>query len=85
MTLLEEIVQRPTITPVEASQILSDHGVKCTAEKIRMGLEQKRYPFGEAVHMPKSWAYTIYTRMFIAWLNERLNIHIEIDEEETTL
>jgi hypothetical protein len=60
-----------TITPTQAAERLRQAGVSTSAERIRHGLEQGVYPFGEAVQMEKGYSYTIYEKLFDAYMEER--------------
>jgi hypothetical protein len=60
-----------TITPAEAAERLRAVGVSTSAERIRAGLIQGVYPFGEAVKMEKGYSFAIYSRLFEEWVKER--------------
>ncbi len=55
-----------------AAEILKEHGYKdANAEKIKMGLVQGVFPFGQAIHMSKSTVYDIYENLLFKWIAER--------------
>lgn len=55
----------------EAVKILKEHGVRVSEAMLRAGLEQKVFPFGEAVKIVKNTEYTIYRKLLIDWIAER--------------
>ena len=60
------------IKPERAAEILKSHGHKsANAEKIKYGLEQRVYPFGDAIHMSKNMVYDIYEKKLMDWIAER--------------
>lgn len=38
-----------TVTPARAAEILREHGMRTSAETLKYGLAQNKFPFGEAV------------------------------------
>ena len=38
-----------TVTPARAAEILREHGMRTSAETIKYGLAQNKFPFGEVV------------------------------------
>lgn len=60
-----------TMTPEQTAQRLRELGMKVSPDKIRNGLKQGVYPFGDFVDMGKSPAFTIYTKLFNSWVAER--------------
>lgn len=56
----------------EAVEILKANGFKVTVDRLRMGLIQRVYPFGDAVEMPGgSYCYAVYTTLLKKWIEER--------------
>ena len=55
----------------EAAQILRDHGMKISDADLRAGLEQKVYPFGDAVVVTSQPVFHIYKPKLLAWIDER--------------
>ena len=56
----------------EAAEILKQHGYKsANAVKVKMGLEQGVFPFGQAIHMGKRTVYDIYKKQLMDWIKER--------------
>lgn len=58
------------INTKRACEILADHGMKTDPNKIGLGLQQKVYPFGVAIH-DKRWIYEIYENLLLDWISER--------------
>ena len=56
----------------QAAEILKEHGYSsANAVKIKMGLEQGVFPFGQAIHMGKQTVYDIYESLLLKWIKER--------------
>ena len=56
----------------EAAEILKEHGFTVTVQRLNMGLQQRAYPFGDAVEMPGgTWVYAVYTTLLYKWIEER--------------
>ena len=56
----------------EAAEILKEHGYNsANAVKVKMGLEQGVFPFGQAIHMGKQTVYDIYEKQLMDWIKER--------------
>ncbi len=56
----------------KAAEILKANGyTSANAEKIKMGLEQRVYPFGDAIQMSKRMVYDIYEKKLMKWIQER--------------
>lgn len=67
-----------TVTPARAAEILREHGMRTSAETLRYGLSQGRFPFGEAIVNPTGDnTYYIYERLLMEWIGQR-----EIEEIE---
>lgn len=61
-----------TITAQEATEILRRCGMKITAETLRDGLKDRRFPFGD--YIPKesgSCVCYVYKNLFYQWIEER--------------
>lgn len=55
-----------------AAEILKEHGYHdANAEKIKMGLAQGVFPFGQAIKMSKNTVYDIYENLLLKWIAER--------------
>ena len=62
-----------TITPQEAAEKLRALGMKTSPDFIRMGLEQKVFPFGDAIANGNGgYRYYIYSRLFHEWISSRV-------------
>ena len=60
------------IKPEQASEILKAHGYKsATPIKIRQGLIQGLFPFGQAIQMSSNTVYDIYLELLMKWIAER--------------
>lgn len=56
----------------QAAEILKEHGYSsANAVKIKMGLEQGVFPFGQAIHMQGKTVYDIYENLLMLWIKER--------------
>ena len=61
-----------TVTPMRAAEILREHGMRTSAETLRYGLAQGRFPFGEAITSPTGDnTYYIYERLLMNWIRQR--------------
>lgn len=61
-----------TVTPARAAEILREHGMRTSAETLKYGLAQNKFPFGEAVVSPQgTYTFYIYERLFMQWIQER--------------
>lgn len=63
-----------TMTPLEASEELKKLGLHISAETIRRGLEQRVFPFGDAIQCDKSSKYFVYRKYFEQWLAEHVSV-----------
>ncbi len=61
-----------TMTIEEATERLRALGMKMSPSKLRNGIQQGVYPFGDAVMMDKHPSFEIYTVLFEAWVEKRL-------------
>lgn len=60
------------IKPEQAVVILKANGYEsANADKIKMGLRQGRFPFGEAIQMSKNTVYDIFENLLMKWIAER--------------
>lgn len=55
----------------EATQILREHGFKISEADLRAGIEQKIYPFGDAVIVTSQPVFHIYQPLLMRWIDER--------------
>lgn len=55
----------------EASQILRDHGMQISDGDLRAGLEQRIYPFGDAIVVTSRPVFHIYQPLLMQWIAER--------------
>ena len=67
---MAELPQIKVISVKRTCEILAEHGMKTDPLKIGLGLQQKVYPFGVAIHN-KQWIYEIYENLLRAWIAER--------------
>ena len=64
-----------TITPQEAAEKLRSLGMKTSPDFIRMGIEQKVFPFGDAVDNGNGgYRYYVYSRLFDEWISSRVEV-----------
>ncbi len=70
VTEMADTPQIRVINTKRACEILADHGMKTDPNKIGLGLQQKVYPFGVAIH-DKRWIYEIYENLLLDWISER--------------
>lgn len=62
-----------TITPQEAVEKLRSMGMKISPDVIRSGLEQKVFPFGDAVENGNGgYRYFVYSRLLDEWIGQRV-------------
>ncbi len=66
-----EILEQVTITPDEATEKLRAAGMKICPATLRAGLQQQRFPFGDAVETQKSWAFWVYPALLKTWMEQR--------------
>lgn len=55
----------------DAAQILRDHGFHISEGDLRAGIEQRIYPFGDAIVVTKKPVFHIYRPLLMNWINER--------------
>ena len=58
------------ISVQQACTILKEHGCNVTPACLRAGLQQRVYPFGDAIKM-QEWVYDIYDVLLMKWIRER--------------
>ena len=54
----------------EACKILAEYGYNITPQKLRLGLTQGVYPFGDAIKF-KQWDFDVYKHLLLKWIRER--------------
>lgn len=54
----------------EACKILAEYGYSITPQKLRLGLTQGVYPFGDAIQF-KQWDFDIYKHLLLKRIRER--------------
>lgn len=59
-----------TITVDEAAKRLQEAGMKISGQRLRAGIIQGVYPWGEHVKM-KMDEFTVYEKLFEKWMAER--------------
>lgn len=59
-----------TMTILEAVDALRERGIKTSQEKVRQGIRQGVYPWGDCVEL-KSPDYTVYAKLLEEWLDRR--------------
>lgn len=61
-----------TLSPASAAEVLKKAGLPISAEKIRFGLRQRVYSFGDAVEMCSGeYSYAVYAVLLEQWIKER--------------
>lgn len=60
-----------TMSAAQAAEVLRAEGMRISPGKIRLGVEQGVYPFGDSVRMEKGPECTIYTSLLERWIAER--------------
>lgn len=55
----------------EACEKLEEYGFSITPQKMRLGLQQRIYPFGDAIKSTE-WVYDIYEHLLDKWIAERI-------------
>jgi hypothetical protein len=56
-----------------------------TPQHLRIGLQQRRYPFGAAVRMSRRWSYYINSARFEKYMRGEELAHANLEREEVTL
>lgn len=60
------------MTVEETTQKLRELGLRITAETLRDGIAQGQFPFGSYIKKEKSCVCYVWTRLFNAWVDERI-------------
>lgn len=60
-----------TMTVEQTVEALREFGMRINAEKLRNGIRQGVYPFGDCVRMEKQDSFDIYAELFKSWAAER--------------
>ena len=55
----------------EAAKILRENGMQISDGDLRAGIEQKVYPFGDAVTVTSKPVFHIYLPLLMRWIAER--------------
>ena len=55
----------------EASRILRENGMQISDGDLRAGIEQRVYPFGDAVTVTSKPVFHIYLPLLMQWIAER--------------
>lgn len=66
------MLNRATISPQEAVEILRENGMQIGAEVLRLGLQQGVFPYGKAVKTEKAHAYLVFPKGLNAWIERHL-------------
>lgn len=59
------MLNRATISPQEAVEILRENGMQIGVEVLRLGLQQGVFPFGKAVKTEKAPVYWVFPKDLI--------------------
>ena len=66
------MLNRATISPQEAVEILGENGMQIGVEVLRLGLQQGVFPFGTAVKTEKAPVYWVFPKDLNAWIERHL-------------
>lgn len=66
------MLNRATISPQEAVEILRENGMQIGVEVLRLGLQQGVSPFGKAVKTEKAPVYWVFPKDLNAWIERHL-------------
>ena len=66
------MLNRATISPQEAVEILRENGMQIGAEVLRLGLQQGVFPFSKAVKTEKAPVYWVFQKGLKAWIERHL-------------
>ena len=69
-----------TMSITEAADIMRQAGIRGSAERVKLGIQQGVYPWGECIQMENSPQCVVYAKLFFKWLKERGE---EVEECET--
>ncbi len=78
---MEENLFIETMNAAQAAAVLRGMGMNTSPEKIRNGIQQGVYPFGDAVVMEKQTICTIYRKQLMDWARERATTAGPLQEE----
>ena len=59
------------ISVKDAARILREHGMEISDADLRAGIEQRIYPFGDAVTVTTKPVFHIYQPLLMQWIAER--------------
>lgn len=59
------------ISVKDAAKILREHGMEISDADLRAGIEQRIYPFGDAVTVTTKPVFHIYQPLLLQWIAER--------------
>ena len=66
------MLNRATISPQEAVEILRENGMQIGVEVLRLGLQQGVFPFGKAVKTEEAPVYWVFPKDLNAWIERHL-------------
>ena len=55
----------------EAAKILRENGMQISDADLRAGIEQRVYPFGDAVIVTSKPVFHVYLPLLMRWISER--------------
>lgn len=55
----------------DAAKILREHGMAISDGDLRAGIEQRIYPFGDAVVVTSKPVFHVYQPLLMQWIRER--------------
>jgi hypothetical protein len=65
------MISTPEINDVaDAVSLMRRAGIKTSPNKVKAGIEQGVYRWGEFIQLDRSPSYTVYNKPFFKWLNE---------------
>ena len=59
-----------TMTVTEAAKMMREAGIRISEDRVRAGIEQGVYAWGDCVKM-RCPEYTVYQKLFNQWMKER--------------
>lgn len=69
-----------TMSVEETVDIMRQAGIRCSSDRIRFGIQQGIYPWGECVQMQNAPSTIVYSKLFFKWLEERGEKVEEVEE-----
>lgn len=60
-----------TMTINEAADIMRQAGIRGSAERVKLGIQQGVYKWGDCIRMENSPQCVVYAKPFFEWLKER--------------